>query len=119
MPFYMAYPISVDFEGGRTENRDLEYLRSLYPDMAKRILPYIEEEFDRMDYRFSMVYDEYPDKLQLRMMCRRVHDRVSPLYREKQDGLCDLIEVMMYHELYKRRCDNRRSQRKFYLNGKI
>ena len=44
--------------------------------LRKRILPYVEEECDRMEYENSMVYDQYPDKLQLKMMSRRVYDNV-------------------------------------------
>ena len=31
-----------------------------------------------------------------------------------QNWLRDMVEVMLYQELYKRRCDNRRCRRKFY-----
>ncbi len=76
LPYYMAYPMPFAFDDGRMDERDMEYMKSLYPNVAKRILPYIEEECDRLEYQNSMVYDEYPDKLQLRMMCSRVHDKV-------------------------------------------
>ena len=110
MPFYMAYSMSVDYNSSRRDSRDFEYLKSLYPDHAKRILPYLEEEFDRMDHRFSMMYDEYPDKFQLRLMCQRVQEKINALYQPHTDGLADLVEVMMFHELYRRRSDQRRAQ---------
>jgi hypothetical protein len=68
LPYYMVYPMPFVYDDGRREERDIEYMKSLYPDMAKRLLPYVEEECDRMEYQNSMMYDEYPDKLQLRMM---------------------------------------------------
>lgn len=145
MPYYMAYPVPFSYDDERTERRDIEYLRSMYPDMPKRILPYVEEECDRMEYENSMVYDQYPDKLQLKLMCRRVfdnvcrHERLSfdvngggdcacgcsadrSTEREKgQSGnhieaqsLRDLIEVMLYQEIYRRRCDHRRRCRRLY-----
>ena len=76
LPYYMVYPMPLAFDDGRMDERDMEYMKSLYPNVAKRILPYVEEECDRLEYQNSMMYDEYPDKLQLRMMCRRVHDNV-------------------------------------------
>lgn len=76
MPYYMAYPMPFSYDDERTERMDFEYLKSMYPDTAKRILPYVEEECDRMEYENSMVYDQYPDKLQLKMMSRRVYDNV-------------------------------------------
>lgn len=150
MPYYMAYPIPFSYDDERTERIDFEYMKSMYPDTAKRILPYVEEECDRMEYENSMVYDQCPDKLQLRLMCRRVYDNVrkhermffgdeedaglsgldgdqetgiSGTAREREhdrDGrskspsLRDFIEVMLYQELYKRRCDHRRRCRRFY-----
>ena len=150
IPYYMAYPMPFSYDDERTERMDFEYLKSMYPDTAKRILPYVEEECDRMEYENSMVYDQYPDKLQLRLMCRRVYDNVrkhermffgdeedaglsgldgdqetgiSGTAREREHGrdgrskspsLRDFIEVMLYQELYKRRCDHRRRCRRFY-----
>ncbi len=59
----MAYPVPFSYDDERTERMDIDYLRSMYPDLPKRILPYVEEECDRMEYENSMVYDQYPDKL--------------------------------------------------------
>lgn len=150
MPYYMAYPMPFSYDDERTERMDFEYMKSMYPDTAKKILPYVEEECDRMKYENSMVYDQCPDKLQLRLMCRRVYDNVrkhermffgdeedaglsgldgdqetgiSGTAREREHGrdgrskspsLRDFIEVMLYQELYKRRCDHRRRCRRFY-----
>lgn len=146
MPYYMAYPMPFSYDDERTERMDYEYLKSMYPDAAKRIMPYVEEECDRMEYENSMVYDVYPDKLQLKLMCRRVYDNVRKherMFYEDEDqrisegntegekisatvrergrnrdnspaSLRDFIEVMLYQELYKRRCDHRRRCRRFY-----
>ena len=137
----MAYPVPFSYDDERTERRDIEYLRSMYPDIPKRILPYVEEECDRMEYENSMVYDEYPDKLQLKLMCRRICDNVGRHERlpfntgsgkdacgcstdqsagipggntVEVQSLRDLIEVMLYQEIYRRRCDHRRRCRRFY-----
>lgn len=150
MPYYMAYPMPFSYDDERTERMDFEYMKSMYPETAKKILPYVEEECDRMEYENSMVYDQCPDKLQLRLMSRRVYDNVrkhermffgdeedaglsgldgdqetgiSGTAREREHGrdgrskspsLRDFIEVMLYQELYKRRCDHRRRCRRFY-----
>ena len=145
MPYYMAYPVPFSYDDERTERRDIEYLRSMYPDIPKRLLPYVEEECDRMEYEKSMVYDQYPDKLQLKLMCRRICDNVgrhewlsfgdigsgdcacgcsadqNAEGERRQSGnhieaqsLRDLIEVMLYQEIYRRRCDHRRRCRRFY-----
>lgn len=118
LPYYMAYPMPFVFDDERTERMDLEYLKSLYPDIPKRLLPYVEEECDRMEYDNSMVYDEYPDKLQLRLMCaracRNIEKNEKGIYDDDMGKIRDLVEVMMYQELYKRRCDHRRKSRRIY-----
>ena len=129
LPYYMAYPMTLDFEDERAERMDYEYLRSMYPEIPKTILPYVEEECDRMAYENSMIYDQYPDKLQLRLMCGRICENIKrnkKLFRsESMAGISsdtdhggrwlrDLVEVMLYQELYRRRSGRRRMRRKFY-----
>ena len=129
LPYYMAYPMTLDFEDERAERMDYEYLRSMYPEIPKTILPYVEEECDRMAYENSMSYDQYPDKMQLRLMCgrscadRKKHEKLSrnesmrELLNDMEQGgkwLRDLTEVMLYQELFRRRSGQRRSARRFY-----
>ena len=122
LPFYMAYPVPMLYDNDRCARRDYDYMKSIYPDAAKRVLPYIEEECDRMEYGNSVIYDEYPDRLQLRMMCGRIYENVRKneeryLEIEKDAQLKDLIELMLYQELYNQRCRNRRTRNQFYING--
>lgn len=129
LPYYMAYPMMLDYDDERIERMDFEYLKSMYPEIAKNVLPYVEEECDRMAYESSMIYDQYPDKLQLRMMCGRICENIKrnkKLFRsESMAGISsdtdhggrwlrDLVEVMLYQELYRRRSGRRRMRRKFY-----
>ena len=44
LPFYMTYPIPLLYDDERLNRRDYDYMKSIYPDTAKRIVPYIEEE---------------------------------------------------------------------------
>lgn len=118
LPYYMVYPMPLVFDDERIERMDFEYMKSLYPDVPKRILPYIEEECDRMEYENSMVYDEYPDKLQLGLMCgracRNIEKNEKGMGEGEMENLRDLVAVMLYQELYKRRSDNRRRRRRIY-----
>ena len=110
----MTYPMPFLYDDERLNRRDSDYMKSIYPDTAKRLVPYIEEECDRMEYDGSMMYDEYPDRLQLRLMCRRIYDRAKDGEKEPGSWLQDLIEVMAYQELCRRRQEHRSIQRKFY-----
>ena len=114
LPYYMAYPTPLLYDDERIERRDFEYMKSMYPDTAKRALPFVEDECDRMEYEGSMLYDEYPDKLQLRLMCGRIYGRMAEGEENPGDWLRELIQVMVYQEVCKRRCDHRKYKRKFY-----
>ena len=114
LPYYMAYPMPLLFDDEKIDRRDFEYMKSLYPETAKRLLPSIEEECDRMEYDCSMMYDEYPDKLQLLFMGKRIYDKAKQKEEEPGEWLRDLIQVMLYQELYKRRSDRRKYSRKYW-----
>lgn len=114
LPYYMAYPMPLLYDDERVDRRDFEYIKSLYPATAKRILPYVEEECDRMEYDCSMMYDEYPDKLQLLLMGKRIYDKAEKEEENPGEWLRDLVQVMLYQELYKRRSDRRKYNRKYW-----
>ena len=125
LPYYMAYPMPLVYDDERIERRDYEYMKSMYPMTVKRILPFVEEECDRMSYEGSMIYDEYPDQLQIRLMCNRIYDRAnrqSPKddfememhVSRNDDQLRDLIQILLFQELFRRRTRHRRNRRRFY-----
>ena len=86
LPFYMAYPLLFSCDNDRAERMDSEYLKSLYPD-----------------------------KLQLRLMCRRACENAAAHEEDlDRDQLWDLTGVILCEELYRRRCGRRRRNRRFY-----
>lgn len=118
LPYYMAYqnPVMYDmvYDDDRKTRRDYDYMRSLYPETAQRVLPFVEEECDRLEYDGSMMYDEYPDRLQLRLMCRRIYEQVKDGEENPGKWLQELVEVLAYQELCRRRCEHREFRRRFY-----
>ena len=125
LPYYMAYPMPLQYDDERVEHRDYEYMQSMYPMAVKRILPYVEEECDRMSYEGSMIYDEYPDQLQIYMMCNRVYEKVKKQklkddvememqVSDHDEWLKNLVQIMLFQELFRRRNNHRRSRRRFY-----
>ena len=137
LPYYMAYPMDLkEYGDEKRDRRDVEYMKSMYPMSAKKILPYVEEECDRMEYEGSMIYDEYPDRLLLYLMAGRIYDRMKEgekkeiameiekeqvetqeLKRKKKDReetLMDLVQILLYQEIVQRRCRHRRNCRHYY-----
>lgn len=135
LPYYMTYPLDLSAYGEeKTERRDVEYMKSIYPVSAKKILPYVEEECDRMEYEGSMIFDEYPDRLLLYMMAGRIYDRMQEQEKKevilemeqeqmevqsrrrtmREQPIMDLIEILLYQEIVQRRCRHRRNCRHYY-----
>lgn len=122
MPYYLANPMSDIWDEERMCKRDREYMQGIYPEIAKILLPYIERECDRIQYEGSLIYDEYPDKLLLRLMCSRVYKNAeSELYKqgiilepEKKQWIRDLLEVLVYQALCEKRAAWREKKRKWY-----
>ena len=133
LPFYMTYPnIGADLPGSYQQEdvvtMDLEYLQQLYPDDAKRYQARISQILDKMDYEGSMIYDEYPDKFQLYNLADNIllilkredeeaavirGEELSPQDKEKWEWLTDLIRVLLFYEVYRRRHRTRRGYLKF------
>ena len=117
-PFYMAYESGYfadrKWDEEWMERRDYDYMKSAYPATAKRMLPHIEKECDRLEYMGSMMFDEYPDQLQLRLLCRRIYDKVRETEENPGEWLMELIQVMVYQEILKRRNVYRKYRRKYF-----
>lgn len=90
--------------------RDKKRIYNMYPESAKRLTPYVEEACDRMEYEGGIIYDEYPDQLVMRLKCREICKQVQG-EGDAEDVMMDICQILLYHEMYLRRC-KRREQRK-------
>ncbi|MDO4521756.1 MAG: hypothetical protein Q4B57_01270 [Eubacteriales bacterium] len=112
------------------DERDWQRLRELYPDMAKILLGEVEETCDRMEYEGSVMFDVVPEQERVWNMTEQIVERVqerigdqSPAMlpeemsmmqhgrcrncRPGQDWLGDFVQVMLYQEMFRRRCRHR------------
>ncbi len=122
LPFYMTYPLPMFYQEEDKVQRDLEYLQQMYPAEAKRYQKIIASMLDKIDYDGSMIYDEYPDRMRLYSLAQDILNRIK---REENNGempeempekwewLGDLIQILLFYEIYKRRHQNHRGILKF------
>ena len=113
MPFYMSYPMPWLTEEEWQQRRDLQRMKACWSKKAARIQELAEEECDRLEYGGSRMYDEYPDRWMMRRLCGKIEKRLkeqgeAPAGGEQEENLRDLIEVLLYHEIYRRRCSRRK-----------
>ena len=87
----------------------------MYPQKAKQGQRQIAQVLDKMDYEGSLIYDEYPDKLQLLRLADTILDILKKEEGENamQDSDKELIQLILFYEIYRRRHDNRKGYLKF------
>ncbi len=125
-PYFRMPGYEEILEEQRLTERDLRMLQSMFPEAAKLLLPYIEEECDKMEYEGSPMYDQYPDVTTIRRIIQRINDLVKdqfpPQPEPEQDDMLtmqyqgrrrnppgrnwleDMIQVMLLQEMHHRRC---------------
>ena len=64
--------------------RDLQYLQQMYPADAKRMQKKVEEALDKLEYEGSMMYDEYPDRVSMLLICDRIANEMAREDAERQ-----------------------------------
>lgn len=115
------------------DERDWQKLKEMYPDMAKIIQAEVETVCNNLEYEGSMMFDSMPDKERIRRMTADIFEKVKNRYpveeeadqddmltmnREgrrryppNQNWLNDFIQVLLFQEMHRRRCRNRRCHR--------
>ena len=136
IPFYMAYPMQDVYLSEIEYERDRERLKEMYPKEAKRIQRVVEEECDKMEYDGSLMFDEYPDRVMVQKLCDDIYNKVydnttaeveTEQYRDRRPGGGfpppppppprrdrggrDLIEILLFDEMFSRRCRHNRCRR--------
>ena len=104
LPFYLTYASPALYSGERMQEREFALMKSYLQEK-------VEEECELLDYEGSRLYDEYPDRLMMRSLCRQIREQVAgelELQEISDRFLDDLIEVLLYQEISRKRCRRRR-----------
>lgn len=105
----MLYGQELEWE---VDYRDYENMKEMYPYEVRMLSDLVEEECSRFEYAGSFMYDAYPDRLTLNRMCDRVCDNALDCKMPK-DVMRQMVEVLLYNEVYRRRCNGRKCRRYF------
>ena len=95
---------------------EMEYFQSIYPQNLKILQRYVEEECDRLDYKGSPIYDEYPDMQVIRQVCKKICSNIPAFGEtwENTDG-ADAEQVEIY-EVSAENADRGMSQQQLSWN---
>jgi len=119
----MTYPMPLFYQEEDSVSRDLEYLQQMYPAEAKRYQRKVASILDKIDYEGSMIYDEYPDRMRLYQLAEDILNQIrreemeetgeTDENPEKWRRVGDMIQILLFYEIYKRRHTNHRGILKF------
>ena len=123
IPLYPMY----GYDNSEDLDKDLEYMKQLYPNTAKNIQKEMTNECDRLEYDGSFMYDEYPDKTSMDKIIDRVYEKVKDVEEEPQletnsisffprrrsNFLRDIVTLVFLNELFNRRRRHRSRSRWF------
>ena len=124
VPLYPLY----GYDNCEDLDRDMKYMKQIYPNTAKRIQREIDNECDKLEYDGSIMFDECPDKVSLERIIDRVYERVKDMdevseiginsfssdpRRRQQNLLRDLVTIVLLNEMFHRR-RRRRSRRRWF-----
>ena len=115
-PFHAAYSNPFMYEGERMQEEEFKLMKSYYPQTVQRIQERVEEECDLLDYEGSRLYDEYPDKYMLYHLSCKIKEDLQPEMNSqaiRESFLDELVQVMLYQEISRRRCRRHRCRRYF------
>ena len=117
VPFYVqGNAVTGIYYGqwGMAEDRDIDYVKEMYPLTFSRIQELVEFESDRQEFAGSMMFDDYPDKLGVLQIVNRIFAKIKQEESECTEGdkctkypddqwLKDIIMVLLLNEMYRRR----------------
>lgn len=133
-PFFLRPEYAQVLEDQKQIERDLRTLQSMYPQAARTLLPYIEEECDKMEYEGSSMYAQYPDQTTIYNIQDRIYNQVKDQFdvqeeapdemlsmqfdRNRRDPrgknwLDNLIRVLLLQEMHHRRRRHRDMRRRY------
>lgn len=84
IPYSLMYPYPDLYMSEMETERDLQYLQQMYPADAKRMQKKVEEACDQLEYEGSMMYDEYPDRVSMLLICDRIANALAREDAERQ-----------------------------------
>jgi len=95
VPFYMAYPMQTVYMEEMEYARDLEKLKGMYPKEVRSLQELVEDECDKMEYEGSLMFDEYPDRVMVDRIVKRIYNSAEenqPELQRMEATECDMGE---------------------------
>ncbi len=86
MPFYMTYPMQNMYLTEMEYEKDMERMKSYFPEETRAIQHMVEERLDELEFEGSRIYDEEPDRLMMQMEIDRIYHKLLDDLQEMPDS---------------------------------
>lgn len=116
-------------EPGQMEE-DWLYMKQLYPNTARKLMTYIEDAADRLEYENSLMFDAYPDRIAVEQVVKEIiavvqeNEPTLLVMPESENGQNDdqtwsscveeIIQMMLLGEMHHRRWRYQQMNRRNY-----
>lgn len=70
------YPL-YGYDNAEELDRDVEYMKGIYPLTVRQIQDEVDEELDKLEYEGSIMFDLLPDTVSLGRLVDKIYDRVA------------------------------------------
>lgn len=99
---YMTFPLELAQVDSEKITPEYKYL---YPVEVIKIQELIEDECDRLEYDGSFMYDEYPDKVRVEKMAKKICGKNNCKHQEEISNrwMQALVQMMICNEMSYRR----------------
>lgn len=78
----------TDMQEPEKMEEDWLYMKQLYPNTARKLLRYIEDAADRLEYENSPMFDAYPDRIAVEQVVREI----IAVIQENEPALLEMRE---------------------------
>lgn len=101
MPFYMTYPVQNMYLTEMEYEKDMDRIKSYYPNEAKAVMKLVEERLDELEYEGSRIYDEEPDRLMIQMEVDQLYKKLmeNPEFMERSVSMSKADVKPSYFEM--------------------
>lgn len=77
IPFYMTFPMQNLYIMELEYEKDMERMKSLYPNEVADMQRVVEDRCDELEYEGSRIFDEEPDRHMLQEEIDRLYDSID------------------------------------------
>lgn len=110
-PFFKSCGGIEAYQEETFQEKEMEWMRSCLSKKVLEVQELAEKECALLDYEGSRIYDQYPDKHMMNLLCKKIEKKMAGKKQVSAMGgdfLEELIQAVLFQEISRRRCRRKR-----------